>query len=53
MELKRDAVNYIIEFIYSGEVNILGKRSSVLDPLHFPGNPDPGSALEKNPDPNY
>ncbi|XP_023344410.1 broad-complex core protein isoforms 1/2/3/4/5 [Eurytemora carolleeae] len=26
LELKRDAVNYIIEFIYSGEVNILGEK---------------------------
>ena len=26
MELKRDAVSYIIEFVYRGEVNIPGER---------------------------
>ena len=26
LELKRDAVSYIIEFVYRGEVNIPGER---------------------------
>ncbi len=26
LELKRDAVNYIIEFVYRGEVDILGEK---------------------------
>jgi len=30
LELKRDAVNYIIEFIYSGEVNIPGEKLTDL-----------------------